>query len=216
MKDAFRAYAEDLNEMKTTIEKAAFDLFLKYGPRRVTIDDIVAATPISRKMFYELYSNKEMLIQAMSDRFLLEGAEEIREEMEKQETPLWALIRIQQIFFNNIRRLSTSFIYEIKKYFPETAQDYNEFKQRSLFAAMTALLNKASGLGQVRTGVDISRFCRIQVYCLEEILFGRLDLINHGSDEETTLMGSDIIINNTRGIISSRYMDQYDQLMKTI
>lgn len=201
--------------MKAIIEKVAFELFLKHGPKRVTIDDIVAATPISRKHFYELYLNKEQLIKAMTGRFLRNARLEIEEAALKEGCPLVALIKVQHRFFQHIRKLSSSFIYEVRKYFPESVSDYDSFRQ-DLADSMTAFVTDSSEQGWIAEGVNIQRYVKLQLYCLEEILFGSLDLINHGSQDEIAGMGGDIILNNTRGIVNSEKIRVYDELISRL
>ena len=201
--------------MKAVIEKVAFELFLKHGPKRVTIDDIVAATPISRKHFYELYLNKEQLIKAMTGRFLLNARLEINEVAPKEGCPLVALIKVQYHFFQHIQKLSSSFIYEVRKYFPESVSDYDSFRQ-DLADSMTAFVENSREKGWIAEGVNIQRYVKLQLYCLEEILFGRLDLINHGSQDEIAGLGSDIIFNNTRGIVSQEKITVYDELISRL
>lgn len=201
--------------MKAVIEKVAFELFLKHGPRRVTIDDIVAATPVSRKLFYDLYLNKEQLIRAMTKRFLHDATLSIREEIQKEDCPLVSLVKVQHLFFQHIRKLSSAFIYEVRKYFPESVNDYDDFRQH-LTDNMAKYVEVSRQEGWIEKEVNIRRYVKLQVYCLEEILFGRLDLINQGSEDEISGLGSNIIFNNTRGIVSREKIEVYDDLIGEI
>ncbi|MBL6447522.1 TetR/AcrR family transcriptional regulator [Fulvivirga sp. 29W222] len=201
--------------MKAVIEKVAFELFLKHGPKRVTIDDIVAATPVSRKHFYDLYLNKEQLIRAMTQRFLDNAKLGISRAASKKDCALVSLVSVQHHFFKHIRKLSSSFIYEVRKYFPESVSDYDNFREY-LAERMITFVDESRQQGWVVAGVNISQYVKLQLYCLEEILFGRLDLINLGSSDEISGLGSAIIFNNTRGIVSGEKINEYDELISEL
>lgn len=78
---------------KQKIEVCARDLFMKYGFRKITIDEVCKKAHVSRKTFYTYFENKtalviEILAQWSEDAFanyqlILNGNETFAEKLEK-------------------------------------------------------------------------------------------------------------------------------------
>jgi AcrR family transcriptional regulator len=55
-------------DTKTLIMNTAETLFLKYGFRRVSVDEICRSAKVSRKTFYVYFANKETLVIEILDK----------------------------------------------------------------------------------------------------------------------------------------------------
>lgn len=64
-----------MNNKKEKIINTSKPLFLKFGVKKVTVEDICKEAGISKKTFYEEYKNKYVLIEAILDQFVQEDNE---------------------------------------------------------------------------------------------------------------------------------------------
>ncbi len=106
--------------MKKTILHRASELFLKYGFKSVTMDDIANALVISKKTIYKYFKNKEALVDEATIfvqktiynsvlRICNEGHNAIQENYE-----------IKKMFKDLFKISDDSPIYELQKYYPKT------------------------------------------------------------------------------------------------
>src|SRR5512135_2513770 len=54
-------------EVKERIQKKAHEMFLRYGIRSVSMDDIATQLGISKKTIYQFFSEKDELVEAAMD-----------------------------------------------------------------------------------------------------------------------------------------------------
>lgn len=115
--------------MKETILKKAGEIFLKYGFKSVTMDDIANELGISKKTIYKYYKNKEVLVD--------EAACYFHENMHNTINNICALgynaiqenYEIKKTFKDMFKNSDDSPMYQLEKYYPTTYKKiiYNEF-----------------------------------------------------------------------------------------
>ena len=92
-------------------------LFMKFGIKSVTMDDISKEAGISKKTIYSMVSNKAQLIDFVVERYMLSERKEILEILENSENALEEMVKITEhvIFF--LRNIKPSLTYDLKKYY---------------------------------------------------------------------------------------------------
>jgi len=110
------------NSLRTTIKKTAAKLFLKYGLRSVSIDDICNELRISKKTFYTHFSQKEELIESV----LMEHNEKQLKKQDVKFNPCRstgnAIDLIMEVSsFHSSRKNDqfVNFFYDLNKYYPD-------------------------------------------------------------------------------------------------
>lgn len=110
---------------KEKILKAASELFLKYGLRSVTIDDICNELHISKKTFYVHFKQKEELIESLLVQM---------RQQKKQKSPIPPQTNAIETMWNTLNALKSdknvdkflNFFYDLQKYYPEICQKHEE------------------------------------------------------------------------------------------
>lgn len=69
-------------EKHTLIVNAAAALFAKYGYKKTTVDEIVAAAGISKGLFYHYFQNKKQLYLCLYDRYTAALSESLKREVD--------------------------------------------------------------------------------------------------------------------------------------
>ena len=87
--NSFRSFADHMNteSIKNKIISESIDLFMKYGLRSVTMDDIAKHLGMSKKTIYQLFKDKEdIIVQSTSVVFDAENKmmEQIENEVEAE------------------------------------------------------------------------------------------------------------------------------------
>jgi len=109
-------------EVRRNIQKSAAKLFLKYGLRSVSIDDICNDLRISKKTFYSYFPQKEALIESV----LLEHDEKkFKKQLEKFKkfsndgNRIDHIIAISSFHLVNSNNQFVNFFFDLSKYYPE-------------------------------------------------------------------------------------------------
>jgi AcrR family transcriptional regulator len=89
-------YHAHRERQRRRILSAAQELFDSRGIDRVTIAEIVTAAGIRASTLYEYFSNKDEIVWAIVEEFMVQGSESVREAIEKISGP--ALAKITALF----------------------------------------------------------------------------------------------------------------------
>ena len=73
---------------KERITEKAHELFMRYGVRSVSMDDIAAQLGMSKKTLYQYYTDKEELVDAVLSSFLENNRKQCLEGRQKAENAL--------------------------------------------------------------------------------------------------------------------------------
>ncbi len=106
--------------MKDTILKKSGEIFLKFGFKSVTMDDIANELAISKKTIYKFFKNKEELVE--------ETVTYMHETMHTEVLKIYGLghnaikenFEVKKVFSGFMQNSDDSPIYQLKKYYPKT------------------------------------------------------------------------------------------------
>lgn len=123
---------------KQKIEQVAKELFLKYGFKKVTVDEICRKAHVSRKTYYTFYDNKNALVlyivdeiskQSLQDfRILIDGPGSFAEKMSKA----------MELKFEFSKSISMEFVADI---FDPAATEIMEYWKKAMQESMLLLMN---------------------------------------------------------------------------
>src|SRR3984893_18907365 len=65
-------------ESKDRILEKATDLFMRYGIRSITMDEIATQLGISKKTIYQFFTDKDEIVEAVIDREIQKNEQECR------------------------------------------------------------------------------------------------------------------------------------------
>jgi len=106
--------------MKETILKKAGEIFLKYGFKSVTMDDIANDLGISKKTIYKHFKNKVELVDS-SISFMHQSAYNmVLHICDKGYNAIQENFEIKKIFSELFKNSDNSPMYQLQKYYPET------------------------------------------------------------------------------------------------
>lgn len=118
--------------LRTNIKKTAAKLFLKYGLRSVSIDDICNELRISKKTFYAHFSQKEELIASV----LMEHNEKRLKKQDLKTHPCVGTgnaidqLMMASAFYSSMKNDPfMNFFYDLTKYYPEIHKKITQHNQ---------------------------------------------------------------------------------------
>jgi len=106
--------------MKEEIADKAGDMFLKFGFKSVTMDDIANEMGISKKTIYKFYDNKDHLVDQTVSYIQVTIDKIIEEIISKGYNAIEENFAIKNVFKNMFKNAKTSPMYQLKKYYPQT------------------------------------------------------------------------------------------------
>lgn len=142
--------------MEQLILKKATELFLKFGFKSVTMDDIANEIGISKKTIYINYENKTELVEACVNYLFEEIIKIIRSIQQQNLNPIEQTYTIFKTVSDLLKDENESIEYQLRKYFPEIHQKNNSTRNSLLIETHTAILEKGVNDGIFRDTIDIN------------------------------------------------------------
>ncbi|MDH7445504.1 TetR/AcrR family transcriptional regulator [Aquimarina sp. 2201CG14-23] len=105
--------------MKEKIIEKANDMFLNYGFKSVTMDDLASEMGISKKTIYAHFQNKTKLVEATTDHLFCTISDGIDAILEEQKEPIEELYAIKAFVMFHLKDEKTSPQYQLQKYYPK-------------------------------------------------------------------------------------------------
>ncbi|MBD3581858.1 TetR/AcrR family transcriptional regulator [Flavobacterium selenitireducens] len=146
--------------MKEKIITRAAEMFLKYGFKSITMDDIANDMGISKKTIYKYFINKEVLIAESTQSVHQHVIATIAEIGSSGYNPVEENFQIRNIFEGIFQAADASPLYQLKKHYPEIYQQVIDREEHECFQYMRHNIEKGIAQGYYRSDVDIENSMR--------------------------------------------------------
>jgi AcrR family transcriptional regulator len=156
-------------ELKNILNKVRL-LFIKYGIKSVTMDDVARELGISKKTLYQHVENKIDLLNKVLD-MEIEDSECSMQEIDKAKLNAIEGLFVVLNFLNKIsREYSPSAIYDLKKYYPDLYHKMNVLRREKIYNRVLRNLNKGINEGLYRSEINLQLIAKVQVERIENAI----------------------------------------------
>ena len=177
-----------MQQMKEDILKTAADLFLTYGFKSVTMDDIANALGMSKKTIYQYFENKNILVEAttlyMFD-LISKGIENITAQ---ENNPIEEVYEIKRFLMTHLKDEKSSPQYQLQKYYPKIFESLKSKQFCIMDSCVTSNLKTGIKTGLYRDSINVEFVSKIYFNCMMALKdkdlfplnnFSMHDLMNH-------------------------------------
>ena len=140
--------------MKEDIVQTAASLFLQYGYKSVTMDDIAVHMRISKKTIYTYFDDKTSLVRASVLYVFEEVKNKIINVQESMDNPIEALYEIKKIAVQVLGKKDKSPQYQLQKYYPAIYEEIRKKELSALGNCFEMSLRKGMKSGFFRPALD--------------------------------------------------------------
>ena len=147
--------------MKESIVSHAIPLFLQYGFKSITIDDLALKMRISKKTIYAHFQTKEQLVEtSIMEHFDL-VIEKILSISKHSKDPIIELYQIKKEVSKHLSNEKNSPIYQLQKYYNSIYQKLKAKEFNVLGSMFSESLNRGVTSGLFRSEINIDFVTRI-------------------------------------------------------
>ena len=134
--------------MKKKIVDQSIQLFLQYGYKSVTMDDIAKHMGVSKKTIYVHFPTKDQLVEQSALNHLDGIIKRINVISKQSKDPIIELYQIKKEALNHLSSEKKSPQYQLQKYYPSL---YSKLKEKE-FSALSGLFSNSIFEG-IQTGI---------------------------------------------------------------
>ncbi|MDC9722261.1 MAG: TetR/AcrR family transcriptional regulator [Urechidicola sp.] len=147
--------------MKCKILEKAGEMFLNFGFKSVTMDDIADELAISKKTIYANYKNKTVLIEAATMSLFEMISHGIDCICELEKNPIEELFEIKNFIHTNLKDEKSSPHYQLQKYYPTIFHSLKMRQLELMDSCVKQNLTRGIDLGLYRKEIDLDFISRI-------------------------------------------------------
>jgi AcrR family transcriptional regulator len=164
-------------EVKNKIIEVADMLFMKYGLRSVSMDDIARESSVSKKTIYQYYQDKDELVELVTQKYLNLNKEEFEWINNDSSNAIEQLKRASICMRRNLETMPPSLLYELNKYHSKAWKCYLDFKDKVIFEHIKLVLSRGIKEGFFRSEINAEILAIIRIeqvsLCFDHTVFPR-------------------------------------------
>lgn len=181
------------------------ELFLKYGLRSTSMDDICSHLKISKKTLYQFFSNKDDLVeQIMFHRRNNHRTPQNLAEL-KQHNAIKIMLLIRNHIIAGLNSRKPSNLFDLKKYHPDIYERVVKEDQIFIHHLLNEVIDKGIGEGYFRT--NINREVQVYLFVKQMSFLGEPEIIS-GIKYPLQVIVSTIVENVIRSFATPKGLEE--------
>lgn len=147
--------------MREKILLGATDLFLNFGFKSVTMDDIANNLGISKKTIYQYFDTKTKLVEATTMYLFDSISCGIDRICQLEQNPIEEIYSIKEFVKEHLKDEKSSPQYQLQKYYPSIFKTLKNKQYDVMQTCVTNNLNRGIEHGLYRTSMNVDFISRI-------------------------------------------------------
>ena len=193
------------------IVKRSRPLFLKYGIKSVSMDDVSRELGISKKTLYQHVIDKSDLVQKVVETDIDEKICNFDSIITKNLNAIEELFAVNLLMTEINKQINPSVEYDLRKYYPDLYKKIYCIKRDIMLAYIYNNLEKGKTEGLYRTDLDSNVIAKLHVGRIERILDG--DLFQQ-SEITSQRVFNEIFVYHLHGICSVKGLELLNEKLQ--
>lgn len=155
-------------EVQERILQKATGLFVRYGIRSITMDEIALQLGISKKTIYQFFADKNELVDAVMIRMLANNQHCCEKDKAIADNAIHEVFLAMEMVNDMLENMNPSMLYDLEKYHPKAYEKFTQYKYKFLYKVIKENLERGSKEELYRPDIDINIMTLLR---LETIMF---------------------------------------------
>jgi AcrR family transcriptional regulator len=188
-------------EFRNILEKVRC-LYLKYGIKSITMDDVSRELCISKKTLYQYVTDKSDLVAKVLDLELKRRSYDFNTNGKEFGNAIEELILVNKHVINLLKEYNPSTAYDLKKYYPDLFKKFQEQRLKEMFNWVLNNIKRGKKEGLYRNELDEHIIAKLFVH-RNEVLIIESDTFDLNEFTSNKFI-SEMIIYHIRGIATEK------------
>jgi AcrR family transcriptional regulator len=127
---------EEIMDVKARILEKATDLFMRYGIRSITMDEIASQLGISKKTIYQFFTDKDELVEGVVDQEIQRNVMKCERFQHIAENAVHEIFVAAEEMAEMLKSMNPLIMYDLEKHHPKAHKKYrdhiNQFMLRAI------------------------------------------------------------------------------------
>jgi len=158
---------EQIIDTKARIQEQAKNLFMKYGIRSVSMDDIAVGLGISKKTIYQWFRDKDELVDEIVEDDIKRIRQDCLYSRDNSSNAIEEVFLTMDRLLVHMQNMNPTILYDLRKFHFESFRKFMEHKNKNLKEVVASNLRRGMTEGLYRGDLDVEILSR---YRLEAML----------------------------------------------
>lgn len=198
------------NELENILEKAHF-LYLKYGIKSVSMDDVARELAMSKKTLYQYVKDKKDLVRQVIGFESKVQLCKFENSLSDNKNAIEELIMVNTFVKGMLKEKSFSFEFDLEKYYPDLFKELSDLKQKKMFNNIFQNIEKGKKEGIYRNDFKSEIIAGLYMTRISSSHFFEF-LFNQKTKHDE--IHREIVIYHIRGIANSKGIEILEEKIK--
>lgn len=141
-------------DIKDRILRGAQELFVKYGIRSVSMDDIARHLSVSKKTLYQYFADKDEIVNLVAEFHLNQDRLQYDSLRSSAENAIDELVKISSCVKRDMQKMNPSLLFDMQKYHPRAWSAWLAHKQQHIGQSIIRNLKQGITEGYFRPEIN--------------------------------------------------------------
>lgn len=142
-------------DIKKKILRAAENLFMKYGVRSISMDDISRHLSVSKKTLYQHFADKEDIVSMTCQAHIESVAKQITDIRNTSKNAIDEMAKISVCLRRNTEETNPSLLFDLEKYHPKAWSVWLNHKHKFIRESVMGNLKQGIEEGYYRPEINV-------------------------------------------------------------
>ncbi|MBI1343240.1 MAG: TetR family transcriptional regulator [Terrimonas sp.] len=142
-------------EIKERIREKAFEMFMRFGIRSVSMDEIAGQLGMSKKTLYQHFADKEELINDVVLHDIMKDEQDCREACGQSANAVEEIFRIMGFVLEQLRNMNPVVLFDLQKFHPGAYAHFEKHKNEFMLNIVRANIERGLREELYRPELDI-------------------------------------------------------------
>ncbi|MBS1486885.1 MAG: TetR/AcrR family transcriptional regulator [Bacteroidetes bacterium] len=163
------------HEIKEKILEGSEKLFMKYGVRSITMDDIARHLSVSKKTLYQYFVDKDELVMMVSKKYMAANKARHDEMVKTSENAIDELHKLSVCMRESLGAINAPLLFDIQKYHPKAWSIWQTHKLDFIYNSVVRNLKQGIKDGHFREDLNPHIIASLRMgiieMCFDEKIF---------------------------------------------
>lgn len=198
-------------ETKEKILAGAEELFMRYGIKSMTMDDIAKHLTVSKKTIYQHFKDKNDLVENVMENHMHHEQCHIAEIRNESSNAIEELFKISKFIKTMMMDMNPSIFLDLQKYHPDAWKYFQVHKHDCITSNILENLNWGVSEGYFREDINCEILALLRV---EQIEFGFNPLIFSGNKFSILEVQMELLNHFIFGVVTPKGLELYNEYIQ--
>jgi AcrR family transcriptional regulator len=162
------AQTKSIMETKGNILKGVDGLFMRFGLKSITMDDIASKLSMSKKTIYQYFKDKDSLVSEFVKGFLDQQKIELLKIRKESKDVIEELVKTSEYLKTKVCNVNPVVLLDLRKYHPAAWKIFQDHKKEFIQNHISETLRNGMFDGYFRKNMNVKIISRMRIEQIEQ------------------------------------------------